>query len=192
MNCGYVHEGPTPPDICPVCGAPAERFEPYREKPSARVSAKEAETIVVIGEVKAVFKKVDPDEPMSFTAWKGDIDVTLPAAVKANMKMKSDRGDVYTDFDFQIVRDPKEGFEFKNKRGGRIILSEDIPTPPEPPIIVSRSGGTTDLTLTLEKGKTSEVKAISFDKAIYAKVNGGGPVYQFKNINRDIMIRKAK
>lgn len=144
------------------------------------------------GEVKAVFKKVDPDEPMSFTAWKGDIDVTLPAAVKANMKMKSDRGDVYTDFDFQIVRDPKEGFEFKNKRGGRIILSEDIPTPPEPPIIVSRSGGTTDLALALEKGKTSEVKAISFDKAIYAKVNGGGPVYQFKNINGDIMIRKAK
>lgn len=49
MNCGYVHEGPTPPDICPVCGAPAERFEPYQEKPSARVSTKEAETIVVIG-----------------------------------------------------------------------------------------------------------------------------------------------
>ncbi len=25
--CGYVHEGPTPPAICPVCKAPAERFE---------------------------------------------------------------------------------------------------------------------------------------------------------------------
>lgn len=25
--CGYVHEGPQPPDICPVCKAPKERFE---------------------------------------------------------------------------------------------------------------------------------------------------------------------
>lgn len=25
--CGYVHEGPTPPAVCPVCKAPAEKFE---------------------------------------------------------------------------------------------------------------------------------------------------------------------
>lgn len=25
--CGYVHEGDTPPEKCPVCSAPAERFE---------------------------------------------------------------------------------------------------------------------------------------------------------------------
>lgn len=25
--CGYVHEGDTPPDACPQCGAPAEKFE---------------------------------------------------------------------------------------------------------------------------------------------------------------------
>lgn len=25
--CGYIHEGPTPPEICPVCGAGAEVFE---------------------------------------------------------------------------------------------------------------------------------------------------------------------
>lgn len=26
--CGYVHEGPEPPDECPVCGAPKEMFDP--------------------------------------------------------------------------------------------------------------------------------------------------------------------
>lgn len=26
--CGYIHEGPEPPDICPVCGAPKEMFDP--------------------------------------------------------------------------------------------------------------------------------------------------------------------
>jgi len=26
--CGYIHEGPEPPDICPVCGAPQDMFDP--------------------------------------------------------------------------------------------------------------------------------------------------------------------
>lgn len=25
--CGYIHEGDAPPDVCPVCGAPASKFE---------------------------------------------------------------------------------------------------------------------------------------------------------------------
>jgi nitrite reductase (NADH) large subunit len=29
LNCGYIHSGPTPPQICPVCGATADRFEPF-------------------------------------------------------------------------------------------------------------------------------------------------------------------
>ena len=24
--CGYIHEGDTPPETCPVCGAPASAF----------------------------------------------------------------------------------------------------------------------------------------------------------------------
>ena len=26
--CGWIHEGATPPDICPSCGSPADRFRP--------------------------------------------------------------------------------------------------------------------------------------------------------------------
>ena len=25
--CGYVHEGDTPPEKCPVCGVPGEKFK---------------------------------------------------------------------------------------------------------------------------------------------------------------------
>jgi len=28
LVCGYIHEGPEPPDECPVCGAPKDKFEP--------------------------------------------------------------------------------------------------------------------------------------------------------------------
>ena len=30
--CGYVHDGATPPDKCPNCGAPKEKFEKLEEK----------------------------------------------------------------------------------------------------------------------------------------------------------------
>lgn len=26
--CGYIHEGPTPPKWCPLCGAERDKFEP--------------------------------------------------------------------------------------------------------------------------------------------------------------------
>jgi len=28
--CGYIHEGPEPPEICPVCGADRTAFRPIK------------------------------------------------------------------------------------------------------------------------------------------------------------------
>lgn len=36
--CGYIHEGPEPPDVCPVCGAPKEDFEEVVEEADATKS----------------------------------------------------------------------------------------------------------------------------------------------------------
>lgn len=36
MICGYVHEGPTPPESCPLCGAPFTAFEREEESPEVR------------------------------------------------------------------------------------------------------------------------------------------------------------
>lgn len=33
--CGYVHDGPQPPEFCPVCGATADLFEPQAAAPAA-------------------------------------------------------------------------------------------------------------------------------------------------------------
>lgn len=35
--CGYIHEGPEPPDLCPVCGAPKSEFEPVSPEKEERV-----------------------------------------------------------------------------------------------------------------------------------------------------------
>jgi len=29
LNCGYIHEGPEPPAICPACGKPRAYYEPW-------------------------------------------------------------------------------------------------------------------------------------------------------------------
>jgi hypothetical protein len=39
---------------------------------------------------------------MAFTAFAGNVDVTLPATIKANLILANNQGSVFTDFDIQI------------------------------------------------------------------------------------------
>jgi DUF4097 and DUF4098 domain-containing protein YvlB len=54
------------------------------------------------GKLVATFASVSPQRPMAFSSLTGDIDVTFPANVKANLTIKSDRGDVFSDFDVPL------------------------------------------------------------------------------------------
>ena len=56
----------------------------------------------VNGNVIVTFKTIDPKAPMAFSTLNGNVDVTLPADTKANVKLKSDRGEVYTDFEVDV------------------------------------------------------------------------------------------
>lgn len=55
------------------------------------------------GEIKVTFDKVTDGTPMSFTTFNGDIDLTFPSTLKANLKMKTEQGEIYTGFDVNIV-----------------------------------------------------------------------------------------
>jgi DUF4097 and DUF4098 domain-containing protein YvlB len=54
------------------------------------------------GHLHATFVRVDPQKAMAFSSLNGDIDVTFPADLKANVSIRSDRGDVFSDFDVQL------------------------------------------------------------------------------------------
>jgi DUF4097 and DUF4098 domain-containing protein YvlB len=54
------------------------------------------------GRLLATFTRVNPQKPMAFSSLNGDIDVTFPADLKANVSIRSDRGDVFSDFDVQL------------------------------------------------------------------------------------------
>ena len=55
------------------------------------------------GSVRASLTRVTAQKAMSFTSLNGAVDVTLPPSTKANLRMRSDRGDVYSDFDVQLA-----------------------------------------------------------------------------------------
>lgn len=53
------------------------------------------------GKVLANFTRIN-QKPMAFSSLNGDIDVTFPADLKANVSIRSDRGEVFSDFDVQL------------------------------------------------------------------------------------------
>jgi hypothetical protein len=53
------------------------------------------------GRLLVTFTRIN-QKPMAFSSLNGDIDVTFPADLKANVSLRSDRGDVFSDFDVQM------------------------------------------------------------------------------------------
>jgi DUF4097 and DUF4098 domain-containing protein YvlB len=68
------------------------------------------------GRVSATLTRVTAQKAMAFTSLNGVVDVTLPASVRANVKLRTDNGDVFTDFDLQMTT-PKDGAVVKDSRG---------------------------------------------------------------------------
>jgi hypothetical protein len=146
------------------------------------------------GQVKAVLRQVAPDKPMSFTSLNGDVDVTLPPNVKANLKLRTDRGEVLTDFDVQIQQRPASV-----TRGGAVPPLP--PSPPLPPVAPGADPRDADRqarerAAIRERARLlRESKAgngIDLDSSIYGTVNGGGPEFELRTFNGDVYLRKAK
>lgn len=60
----------------------------------------------VNGDIDIALVRMATDKPLSFSSMNGDIDVTLPANAKASLKMKTDQGEIYTDFDMVMTQSP--------------------------------------------------------------------------------------
>jgi putative adhesin len=77
------------------------------------------------GKVNVSLNKVTPNKPMSFSTMNGTIDVTLPADMKANLKMKTDNGDIWTDFDVKLDASHAPTVEDSRTSGGRYHVKVD-------------------------------------------------------------------
>lgn len=56
----------------------------------------------VNGDITTTFNSVNSQSPMAFSTLNGNIHVTLPTDAKANLKLKSDMGEIFSDFDIDI------------------------------------------------------------------------------------------
>ena len=78
------------------------------------------------GEVRIQMDQVTPDKPMSFSTLNGDIDVTLPADVKARVKLETQNGAIYSDFEIGLEKNPGlPSVEDGRKDGGRYRIVFD-------------------------------------------------------------------
>ncbi len=80
----------------------------------------------VNGTVLVTFKSVEPNAPLAFTTLNGDVDVTFPAGVKANVKLKSEMGEVYSDFDIDINKSQPKAIKTNNSGLYKISVEDWI------------------------------------------------------------------
>lgn len=69
------------------------------------------------GEIKVSFSSIKAGTPMAFSTYHGDVDITFPSSINASAKMKSDRGDIYADFDLKTsTPEPVQTTDGKQKK----------------------------------------------------------------------------
>jgi hypothetical protein len=99
------------------------------ESANGRITLKNISGSVVAsttnGDIEVTLAKANPDKPMSFVTFNGDVDVTLPADVKANLKIKSNMGEIYSDFEVNLKSVPVKTAESTQKEGGKFRISLD-------------------------------------------------------------------
>ncbi len=77
------------------------------------------------GDVDVVLNRIAADKPMSFVTFHGDIDVTLPSDAKVNVRVKSNMGEVFSDFDIALKQAPPDSDDSPKKQTGKFRVSLD-------------------------------------------------------------------
>ncbi|MCX6134200.1 MAG: DUF4097 family beta strand repeat-containing protein [Ignavibacteriales bacterium] len=96
-------------------------------------------------DITASFAKVNPQKSMSFSSLNGKIDVTFPSDVKAIVSMKSDQGEIYSDFDMKMLTEdvsPSSRVQDNKGKKGKFRISV------EKTVRASINGGGQDIQLT--------------------------------------------
>jgi len=168
------------------------------------------------GDITAVFSKVPvrPAEasggnPIALSATHGDIDITVPASVRATITAKNVEGDIYTDHDMEIVATVQEKSGRGRPAATAITVTPKSPgAPKNDDINKERDKEREDaerFRAGLEKAKQQyeeqvqimQINQSMFDGAFFGNsvtgtINGGGSDVQLTTFNGNIYIRKAK
>lgn len=68
---------------------------------------------------------ITPNTPMAFTTLNGNVDVSFPASAKANLKFKTDMGEIFSDFDLDVEKNVAPPKQSINKEKGLYKIQKD-------------------------------------------------------------------
>ena len=75
-----------------------------------------ASTDTVNGDIDVTFNSITSNSNMAFSSLNGDLNITFPSSLKADVKAKSDMGEIFTDFDLVVSTNKPE--VSKNRTSG--------------------------------------------------------------------------
>ncbi len=78
------------------------------------------------GAITVSLDRITPNKPMSFTTLNGKIDVTIPGDTKARLRLKTENGSVFSDFDVKMEPDTSKPIvEDARGQGGKYRIRMD-------------------------------------------------------------------
>lgn len=78
------------------------------------------------GNVRVAFDRIRDDKAMSFVSFNGDVDITFPEGLRADLRLKTDRGEIFTDFEFRVQeQEPQVQREREGSRY-RVRLDQEV------------------------------------------------------------------
>jgi len=81
----------------------------------------------VNGEVNVTFAKLNAFKSMAFSSLNGDIDVTLPPTINADVRMSSDNGEIYSDFELKLAPRPSQVQEQRGAAGKfKVTIGKEV------------------------------------------------------------------
>jgi hypothetical protein len=80
------------------------------------------------GKVVAALRQIAGNKMMSFASMNGDVDVTLPPSTKANLQMRTNGGEIYSDFDVLLRPASRPAAQDTRKQGGNFRIEFDAVT----------------------------------------------------------------
>lgn len=171
----------------------------------------------VNGKISATFAKVTADKAISFTTMNGKIDVWVPADTRANVRLRTQNGAIYTDFDDKALVTKTEpaagqfprvtvGPHSKDKSGTdwqddvREATREGIKAARKAMQAAREAAEAARQGVVEATGKPlppipplpPSFGSLSGGKVVVGKLNGGGPDIQIATMNGTITLRKLK
>lgn len=70
------------------------------------------------GGIKIDYDKVTPNTPLSYTCYNGDLDISFPSSMKADVRMRTDMGEIFTGFEMNLIQGSANG----KKKGSKVYV----------------------------------------------------------------------